>query len=153
MTTISSSVAAKTICEISSWTITHLQIHKLLYIVDMAKLNAKRERLIDEDFEAWRYGPVLPSLYQKLKFHYNHVIKDVWPDTKSLKKGDENYDLMYSYGIELSKLSARQLINLTHKKDSAWIKYYLGNKESEPKIPDDAMLKEYRSLVGLDNNL
>lgn len=147
MTTISSAEAAKTICEISDWTITHLKVHKILYLLDIAKLTIKDERLIDEDFEAWLYGPVLPSLYSDLKIFGANIIKDIWINIDSLKKGDENYDLIYNLAKKLTNYSSRELVNLTHQENSAWKKIYADNKKSNVTITKELMREEYRSLI------
>ncbi|PJC38576.1 hypothetical protein CO044_04190 [Candidatus Peregrinibacteria bacterium CG_4_9_14_0_2_um_filter_38_9] len=48
-------------------TITPLKMQKLLYYVYVWVLIKKGNCMFDEKFQAWPRGPVLPSLYKKLK--------------------------------------------------------------------------------------
>ncbi len=47
--------------------LTHLQLEKLLYYVQAWTLVARRKPFFDDRIEAWKYGPVVPSVYQILK--------------------------------------------------------------------------------------
>ena len=51
----------------SGWSLSNLQLQKILFMADMNFVGQGKGRLIDEDFEAWDYGPVLPSLYRECK--------------------------------------------------------------------------------------
>ena len=43
--------------------LTQLHLHKLLYYAQGWSLAAWGERLFDEAIQAWRHGPVVPSVY------------------------------------------------------------------------------------------
>ena len=47
--------------------ITNIVAQKLNYLANGCWLALTGNRLVKEDFEAWDYGPVIPSLYTKLK--------------------------------------------------------------------------------------
>ena len=66
---VPSYVAAKAVCELTDWKASNLEIHKKLYIAYMVLLGRSdgSARLVDEAFQAWDYGPVLPTLYHHLK--------------------------------------------------------------------------------------
>lgn len=55
--------------------ITNLKLQKVLYYIQLAYLKQEGKPLIDEDFEAWRHGPVIPSLYDKFKIYVSDSIK------------------------------------------------------------------------------
>lgn len=66
--------AARYLSILSGWKLSNLQMQKILYMADMNFVGQTQQRLLDEDFEAWDYGPVLPSLYHKCKaFGAKHV--------------------------------------------------------------------------------
>lgn len=59
--TITPFEAAKKICELSNWTLCNLKLQKLLYLCQLVHLGRHSIPLMDEIFEAWDYGPVLPG--------------------------------------------------------------------------------------------
>jgi uncharacterized phage-associated protein len=55
--------------------LTHLKIQKLLYFAQGHHLARFDEPLFDENFQAWRYGPVVVSVYHQLKDSGDNEIK------------------------------------------------------------------------------
>lgn len=54
--------------------VSHKKLQKLLYYVEAWHLVNFDDEILDENFEAWVHGPVIPELYQKLKeFGYNNL--------------------------------------------------------------------------------
>ncbi len=51
--------------------ITHMKLQKLIYIAHGFNLSNFDFPLIDEQVEAWRYGPVIRSVYDEFK-SYGH---------------------------------------------------------------------------------
>ena len=47
--------------------ITQMKVQKLVYFAHGWHLGITQKPLINEQVEAWPYGPVIPSLYQDLK--------------------------------------------------------------------------------------
>ena len=132
----------KTICRISNWKITHLSAQKILYFCHMFYMGRQKDNfrpLLEEKFEAWAYGPVLPSLYEELRIFGGDVIT-------SFYKVDEIEDpkiigVVKEVAEKLAKKEAWQLVSLTHSSNSAWAKYYA--PKAHRKIPHEAILKEY----------
>ncbi len=56
--------AANHLCEKSEWTLTQLELQKLLYLSHMIHLGFYKSPLVYGDFEAWEFGPVHPELYK-----------------------------------------------------------------------------------------
>lgn len=44
-----------------------MKLQKLIYLAHGWRLAIKNEPLVDETFQAWDYGPVLPSVYHEFK--------------------------------------------------------------------------------------
>jgi hypothetical protein len=64
----SSSTAARYACRMSGWSLTNLKLQKILYIARMVFVGRTKDQLlIDEAFKAWDFGPVLPSLYHRVR--------------------------------------------------------------------------------------
>ncbi len=135
------SSAARRLCERSGWTLTNLELQKMLYLAQLYYIGQTHERLIDETFEAWDYGPVSPSIYHKVKPFGSSAIKDVFhgaptiEDKDLLKFLDDAYDA-------LSQRSARQLVAITHWESGAWAKNYRPGARGIP-IPDEDIIDEY----------
>lgn len=142
---ISPSFAAKHLCEKSGWRISNLELQKMLYMADMNFVGTKGRRLIDEDFEAWDYGPVIPSLYRKCKaFGAKPVPNIFWgigsiadtPEASMLDKAWEN----------LRNRSPGKLVENTHWAGGAWAKRYVPGARGI-KIETGDMIDEYRRRV------
>lgn len=55
-------------------TVSHKKLQKLLYYVDAWHLVNFGNSIVDENFQAWVHGPVIPELYQQLKgFGFNDL--------------------------------------------------------------------------------
>lgn len=129
--------------------VTPMKLQKLIYFVYKDFLQTTGHKLFNEEFETWKYGPVLSSVYYEFSsFGANPITKfardanenvgiiDLKSDsdvTTSILKTWEMYN-KYS-GIELSKL--------THIKDSAWSKAK-ENENRTLKDEDIANEPEYR---------
>ncbi len=104
------------------WEITPMKMQKLVYIAHGWNLAIHGEPLFGETVEAWRYGPVIPSLYQAFKKYGASVIVDhadgvVRPVLDADASTKELLDkIMDVYG----KMSALNLMQLTHTKGSPW---------------------------------
>ncbi len=82
--------------------------------------------MIDQKFEAWIYGPVLPGLYHDLKYYGPDVVSS-FPYTSPFSAGDTQkivIDFVYeSYG----QMSVKGLIQLTHRDGGGWAKNWNPN--------------------------
>ncbi|QZN99150.1 Panacea domain-containing protein [Chenggangzhangella methanolivorans] len=65
--TVSALSAARTLGELRDWTLSNLEIQKILYLAHMYHLGRTGQPLINEAFEAWDYGPVVPEVYGRAK--------------------------------------------------------------------------------------
>src|SRR5258708_4614205 len=57
-------------------TLTPMQLIKLVYFAHGWHLALTGKPLLDERVEAWKYGPVVPSLYHEFKRYGNEEITD-----------------------------------------------------------------------------
>lgn len=107
-----------------------MKLQKLLYFTYQTYLKRTGQLLFSERFEAWPYGPVLPSIYDEFKsFHGN-------PITKFAKNADGSvsvisgtasgaYGIVYSIAETWEKYKNKtgiELSGITHQKESAWYK-------------------------------
>lgn len=140
--TISAYDAAHYLCKRSGWRLSNLQVQKILYMADMNFVGQTESRLIDEDFQAWDYGPVLESLYHHLKAFGKKPVPNVFwgandisgtPEAKMLDLALEN----------LSHRKPHELVATTHSSLGAWIKRYVAGAR-QIKISTEDMMDEYK---------
>lgn len=113
-------IAKYIICEMNrtNQTVTQLKLQKLLYFVEayyMAKY--EKERLFEDEFFAWTYGPVCKKVYDKYKSYYDLPIKEYdCEDIKDTQIQDSIRIVCDAFG----SLSTSKLIAITHLKNSPW---------------------------------
>lgn len=143
---VSSSQAAKTMCHISGWTITNLQLQKLLYLAHMVCLGRYKEPLIaNENFSAWMYGPVLPTVYDKAKLFGINPVRDRFYITSVLDSSTSAYTLLKEIYDFFGHKEGWQLVAATHSPKGAWAKNY--NSGRNTIIPNDDILEEYNVRI------
>lgn len=67
--------------------ITNLKMQKLLYYAQAwYMVNNKSELLFEDEIQAWRFGPVVPAVYEKMKrFKFNPI---------SMRLSEKDFDLL-----------------------------------------------------------
>lgn len=120
---ISVESAARRICEIGSWTITNLALQKTLYLTHMYHLGFYGEPLVHDAFEAWDYGPVVPSLYRRVAMFGAKPIQDIFRPDDCLP-GSTETSTIESVVPGLVKRPAAELVSMTHWAQGAWAKNY-----------------------------
>jgi uncharacterized phage-associated protein len=119
-----------------------LQLQKILYIAQMIHLGRFGRRLTDGVFEAWDYGPVEPTVYQKVRMFGSGPIQDVFFDARRFKEDDERREVLKAVCDDLLDKPASTLVEITHWKHGAWAKHYVPGTRGII-IPDDDMRAEY----------
>jgi len=144
---LSSAMALRRLCELKNWSITNLQANKLLYFAHMIALGESNgtRPLVSENFQAWDYGPVLPSAYREAKPFGDKPIK---PYLFSHRQPitTEFDDVFQKTLAELGSLPSSRLVAESHWSEGAWAEYYrAGGRGIE--IPNSAILAEYRKRL------
>lgn len=101
--------------------ITPMKLQKLIYFAHGFYLATYDRPLIKEQVQAWKYGPVINSIYHAFKNYGNTHITEVASTNLNvgrIKKEDQEFlitvwDLLKNY-------SAVELSNLTHVRKSPW---------------------------------
>lgn len=130
-------------CERSGWTLTNLQLQKILYLAQMVHLGTTRERLFSGQFEAWDYGPVHPLIYGYAKTYGRDPIRGGFFGAGTIDDAGRR-QMLDNACDQLSTVSAGQLVSITHIKDGAWAKFYQPGIRGI-KIPDEAIIDEYNT--------
>jgi uncharacterized phage-associated protein len=137
--------AAQHLCDRSGWKLSNLQLQKLIYMADMNFVGRHRQRLVDEDFEAWDYGPVLPSLYHKCKAFGAKAVPPIFWGAKSIT-GSPEAEMLDLAWEKLKGATPGQLVNTTHSQKGAWVRRYVPGAK-QIKIHTADMIDEYQRRV------
>lgn len=115
-------IAKYIVCEMNriKEKVTQLKLQKLLYFVEayyMVKYD--KEKLFEDEFLAWTYGPVCKSVYDKYKSYYDlPIVESDCEDIKDPQIEDAIKIVCEAFG----SLSTSKLIAITHLKESPWDK-------------------------------
>lgn len=125
-------------------TLTPMELIKLTYIAHGWMLGLYSTPLIRDEVEAWKYGPVIPSLYHKTKKFGSKPVTDRlsrFPKELDVYERSLVDQVFCKYG----KLGGMALSALTHENGSPWEQIWDGTY-ADP-IPDDLIEHHYKQLV------
>jgi len=100
-----------------------LKLQKLVYLAHGWSLVLLKRPLIREPFEAWNYGPVVPSLYRAFqKFGASPITEHAPEEPMGNPYGldDQTKSLLDAVWGTYRKLNAIQLSMFTHEPGYAW---------------------------------
>lgn len=131
---------------------THLKLEKLVYLCYADYLCFYGKRLFIDDIYAFKYGPVIKTVYEKYKGNGSSVLDDEQvftqigelPATGRIlfsKDGIEKMESIRSTLFRYSKFSSTELVDITHRQGSPWAKTYIDG--SNEKIIDAVILKNH----------
>lgn len=120
---------------------TNLQLQKLTYVCHGLSLAHFNRPLIIEDVFAWKYGPVVPSLYFRFKEFGSGVIAASYDE---VELDLESEALISDVVSKLGQLSGSQLVELTHREGSPWEKVWDGTRQKV--IPDAVICEHYTRI-------
>ena len=137
---------------------THLKLQKLVYFC-YAEYLTTHDKLFEDTIYAFRYGPVVESVYEKYKFfgsekianednEQNICIKSSLelPARSRITFAKNGLSKWYVVDEVLKKygdLTAGELVNLTHKKNTPW--YVSPKEENYSEISDENILKYHKN--------
>jgi uncharacterized phage-associated protein len=117
-----------------------LQLMKLVYLAHGWNLALFDEELVKDPIDAWTYGPVIKSLYQRIKkFGASNITEPI--DTDEQITPEEKM-LLEKVFEKYGNLSGIQLSSLTHETDSPWAKTW-DNGHGKSMTISNNEIKEY----------
>jgi uncharacterized phage-associated protein len=109
--------------------LTNLRLQKLLYYAQAWSLVLRESELFPEDIEAWRWGPVVPTVYNQLPDGQGAI---QIPPTQFFDAPDlppEDAELVRSVWEAYNQYSALQLSRMTHQ-ETPWLRAW-GNRPTD----------------------
>lgn len=125
---------------------TPMQLLKLVYIAHGWNLAINDRPLINDGIEAWRYGPVIPKIYQDLKKWGNTPVRELLPAPASEagSLAQEEMGVVDAVLKAYGNLSGVQLSNLTHASGTPWYQVYYDEKQDTGDAPiADGRIKQH----------
>ena len=142
--------------------LTNLKLQKLMYFAYGVHLSLFGEPLFSDEIQAWKYGPVIPSVYKEFQCHGSNpigtnsratILKDddsgefeeppVINEFTEENKAKSLFIACASYGEK----SAWDLVGMLHNGErSAWKKHHDENRRGIV-IPDKDILAEFENSM------
>jgi uncharacterized phage-associated protein len=117
-----------------------LKLQKLVYIANLLHVAEFKKNLVKEPFQAWDYGPVIPSLYHKLKEYGRSSIARPLHVKEENHLTDQQIDLLQKVDEAFGRLPPSVLVSITHLKGGAWDKSYVAGASVD--ISDELIVAE-----------
>lgn len=132
--------------------VTPMKLQKLVYMAHGWHLAVHNTPLINEQFEAWPYGPVEDTLYHTFKQFRNSPISSyakTWAGDKEVsyivnKDNIQFYEIFDAVTAKYGALSALHLSSLTHMPGTPWS---LTRAGGEVYIENNNIGEHFRGLV------
>jgi uncharacterized phage-associated protein len=103
--------------------ILHLGIQKRLFFAQSISLYYFDKELFSEDFEAWKHGPVVPSLYTIIRYNSLNFLNGIKP-----YPNDSFVHFILKTILEVTKTDdVWDLVNMTHAESTPWANVYEKN--------------------------
>lgn len=137
-----------------------LKLMKMVYIAQGWSLAILDRDILCEDVQAWKYGPVIPSLYHEFK-HFAANPIDVMASFFTLSIDDQEkvstnlrYPTISESETELALIldeiwslykdhTGGHLVNLTHMANTPWSKAIAGKEDQKGVVISPNTIKEY----------
>lgn len=123
--------------------LTPLQVQKLVYFAHAWMLGIYGRPLINEPFEVWKYGPVVPVVYYCLRHYGGDPVTEPLPNHPDDFKDDfdaAEQDILGQVFDIYGDLSGPRLITLTHLGGTPWDQ---AKKKGNWYISDDTIKHYY----------
>ncbi len=137
-------------CNSKGDVITNKKLQKLLYYTDAWYAVFNNAPLIEEEFEAWVYGPVVPVVYQYYKCFGSAPIQEVETDIQDLVKElsikPKIQEIIDAVLLKYYKMSAFELELLSHN-ETPWLTARANIATHEPSISkiSKTLMQQYYS--------
>jgi len=137
--------------------ITPMKLQKILYLANGISVKKRHQKLINEKFEAWEFGPVIKSVYAAFKNCGANSIKDTYdeliPTTgytfvspTSFNVESADLAIIKEAWDNTKNLSAFTLSAWSHNKQSPWDKAYNANPR-EAYISDEEISEYFNRVI------
>lgn len=115
--------------------ISNLQLQKILYFCQKEYNEKTGQALFSDDFEAWQYGPVIPSVYRMFSlFGGMKITRIVYED---IEIDETTKNLIDPIIDKYSNYAAWDLVSMTHRKGDVWDRVFKDGQGNRHLISKD----------------
>ena len=105
--------------------VSNMKLQKLVYFSYGWFLAIRKERLFEDEIQAWKYGPVIPELYHSFKLYYSNPIPEAhYLKSDSVEVSGDATALLESVWQAYGDKTAIELVDMTHKVGTPWEKTF-----------------------------
>lgn len=127
-------------------TIEPMKLLKLTYIAHGWYLGFNDKALINDSIQAWKYGPVIPNLYDVIKRfgsgNVDPVILSLWSVNNLTKEDSDFIEIIWK---NYKQFSGLELSTKTHLPNTPWDNTYDGTMNKI--IPNELIKNYYKGLI------
>ena len=125
--------------------LTQMKLQKLVYIAHGWCLALLNQPLLEDDVEAWKWGPVIRSIYREFAIYGPDPI--VWESPRSVaaKLDRTVLDVLERVWQVYKRYTASELSSMTHQANTPWSEAY---RQADPpaRISNDSIKSHYIAL-------
>lgn len=136
---------AKYILRNSSKCLSNLELQKTLYFAELDFQKECGKRLIEDDFEAWQYGPVSREVYYEYRGYGASSITRP-EDEINLGLDNKEKEVLNKSILNSNNKTYWELVEASHKEGGAWKKTYKNGEKN--KIKQEDILNEAKGFNG-----
>ena len=138
--------------------VSNLKLQKLLYYVQAASLVSFGEKLFSDEISAWKYGPVVESVYHNFKIYVDKVITEMFTerDLLTLEDNSKEYDPSALFSKNEKEIITKVLDSYDNYSALAMVKKTHAEKpwrDAYEKGSDFIQTEEIRKFYGKEINL
>lgn len=121
--------------------VSNLRLQKLLYFTWVRFYEKTNRNLFYDPMYAWQLGPVVPEVYNNFCSYGGRPINQIWDGTE-IEQDDA--EILGNIIMQYWNVPSSELVERTHKPDTAWYQVYDGGKGNRKVIPFELIkMKEF----------
>ena len=125
--------------------VTPMKVNKLVYFCHAWMLGLYHEPLLSEPIEAWKYGPVVSSVYDSLRRYGGYPVTRPITAAPQEEYNENEEDLINQVWNKYGKFHAYQLLSMTHRQGTPWHQIWFRLGAFAP-IPDPLIEQYYMQI-------
>ena len=118
-------------CQQKGYVISNLKLQKILYFIQAQFLvfGDEHKACFSDDIQAWKFGPVVPTVYRKYRLYGNAHIPSFDKEENFSEIAEKDKTMINRIVDRCADYTASQLVELTHRQ-SPWKDAYETGKNS-----------------------